>query len=219
MRGPPTNDPNLSLTAIARLRERMNGGYVPKDREFDRYLSLHSERRSGQYWTPLQVCSRAAEWFCELGIRSVCDIGSGAGKFCVATALFGDASFVGIEHRQRLVGEARCLAELFGVHPRVQFSLGNLGEVAVPHVDAYYFFNPFGENVFREDSCLDRDVELSTERYLRDVDESLRILMTAPVHTFLLTYNGLGEAPPDTYQKVREDPYQRNPLILWQKSR
>ena len=212
---PPTPGP----MTVVEIRNWMTGGYVPKDRDFDRYMSVHSELRSSQFWTPLRVCARAAAWCRELDVRTVCDIGSGSGKFCVATALFGDASFVGIEQRSRLVSEARRLAELFGVDDRVAFSLGALGHVAVPASDAYYFFNPFGENVFLEESCLDRDVELSTERYLRDVDESLMLLERARAGTWLFTYNGLGEAPPHSYKKIREDLHQRNPLVLWQKVR
>jgi len=47
-----------------------------------------------------------------LGIRAVVDIGAGAGKFCVAGALFGKCRFIGLEQYSSLVTSARALVDL-----------------------------------------------------------------------------------------------------------
>src|SRR5882724_10120638 len=73
--------------SAARVAEALRAGYCPADRAFDRFLPPRSRQLSSQYWTPLSVATRAAGWFEDLGIRTVVDIGSGAGKFCVAVGL------------------------------------------------------------------------------------------------------------------------------------
>ena len=47
-------------------------------------------------------------------VQSVVDIGSGAGKFCVAAALGSGCRFTGLEQRPRLVAAARTLAAYTG---------------------------------------------------------------------------------------------------------
>src|SRR5215212_158743 len=123
----------------------LRGEGCPSDRAFDRFLPERLQRVSPEFWSPLVVARRAAEWFQDAGVRSVVDIGSGAGKFCVAGALSGPCRFTGLEQRPFLIKSARGLARLFDVHDRVQFVLGSLGDVPTPAADAYYFFNPFGD--------------------------------------------------------------------------
>jgi hypothetical protein len=169
------------------------------------------------YWTPLSVAARAAEWFEECGIRSVVDIGSGAGKFCVAAALMGQARLVGLEHRARCVSAARDLARLFEVSDRVCFLEGAFGVRHTPEADAYYLFNPFAENLFGQRERLDDEVALSLERFRRDVDTALQFFAAAPVGTYVLTYNGFGAEMPDGYLQIRRDVALPNVLRLWRK--
>lgn len=172
---------------------------------------------SSQYWTPLLVAVQAARWFHEIGVRSVVDIGSGAGKFCVVAHLAGGLRCTGIERRHRLVDAARELALLFEAEDEVQFLHGELGETALPEADAYYMYNPFGENLFGPDERLDDDVELGHERYLRDLRAAELLLQRAPAGTHLLTYNGFGGEVPSSYRSVRVDRASGNALHLWRK--
>ena len=190
----------------------------PPNRVFDRFLPADLEAVSYQYWTPLVTAIRAAEWLDELNIRRVFDVGSGAGKFCVAAALAGRAHFVGIEQRARLVTAARELARTFDVADRVEFVHGNFDERFAPDADAYYFYNSFGENLFDADNCLDADVELSEDRYLADIAAAERLLRDAPIGTYLLTYNGFGGEVPESYSEVRVDRELPCVLCLWKKT-
>jgi SAM-dependent methyltransferase len=199
------------------IADALRMGRCPTDRAFDRFLPDDLQAISSQYWTPLCVVRRAARWLDDLGVRTVIDVGSGAGKFCVAAALAGRCRFVGIEQRPRLVAAARALAELFEVHDRVRFVEGALGETEVPSADAYYLFNPFGENTFGADERIDGEVELSYERYQNDVALAEALLERAPVGTCLLTYNGFGGVVPPDYQKVRLDRELPNVLRMWRK--
>jgi predicted RNA methylase len=140
------------IAAMLRTRQQ------PAEGSFDRFLPDRLRAASSRHWTPLVVALRVAEWLDELGIRTVVDLGSGAGKFCVAAALAGHARLTGIEQRPWLVEAARDLAREFEVDDRVEFIQGVLGNCAVPEADAYYLFNPFGENLFGPDDHVDDEV-------------------------------------------------------------
>lgn len=204
--------PPRQVAKALRMRE------CPADRVFDRFLPQEVRVVSRQYWTPLVVALRAAEWLDELDVRTMVDIGSGAGKFCVATALAGGVRFTGLEQRPRLVAVAQELARVFDIDDRVEFIPGMFGAGPVPVADAYYLFNPFGENLFGADEQLDGDVELSEARYNRDIDAVERMLADAVVGTYLLTYNGFGGEIPSNYVEVRVDREMPNILRMWQKT-
>jgi SAM-dependent methyltransferase len=204
----------LSAEQIARS---LAEGLCPSDSAFDRHLPIEAQRLSAQHWTPLSVAARAAEWLDEFNIRSILDVGSGAGKFCVAAALVGHCQFTGLEHRERLVMYGRSLARTFDVEKRVHFIQGVLGTVRLPAVDAYYFYNPFEENVTLR-SHIDADVELSPGRYERDLEAVHELLGAARSGTYVLTYNGLGGRLPAAYQTVRIDRELPSVLRLWRKA-
>lgn len=195
----------------------LRAGLCPSDRAFDRLLPRALRVVSGQYWTPVVAAVRAAEWFEQLNIGTVVDIGSGAGKFCVVAALAGHARFTGLEQRPRLVSAARNLAHALELNERVTFVHGTLGESHVPEADAYYLYNPFGENLFGPDDHLDQEVELGYARYLRDIAFVEQLLRDAPIGTHLLTYNGFGGQVPATYHEVFVDRALPNVLRLWRK--
>ncbi len=187
------------------------------DEAFDRYLPEELRSISGQYWTSLAVAARVADWLAELEVRTVVDIGSGVGKFCVAAARRCTCHFTGIEQRERFVTAARALARSFEVDDRVSFLAGTLDDVEVPVADVYYLYNPFGENLFRPQAHLAPDVELSEQRFDRDVATVERLLENAPAGTYVLTYNGFGGNMPRPYGEVRVDLELPNVLRLWRK--
>ena len=109
---------------------------------------------------------------------------------------------MGIEQRKNLVLEAQRLAELFGVSDRVRFEHGVFGETSAPAADAYYLYNPFGENLFGPDDALDGQVELSNRRFVEDTRAVETLLRAAPIGTHLITYNGFGGKVPTSYRLV-----------------
>lgn len=219
----PPNDPatapaGAALPTAHELAAAIRAGGRPHDDLFDRFLPPRLRLASGMFWTPLVVAARAAAWFAELGIVTVVDIGSGAGKFCVAAALGGDCRFIGLEHRQRLVTAAERLARLFQVDDRVQFVAGPLDPSRAPAADAYYLYNPFAENRFGPESQLDADVELGEECYHRDVTATEELLRRAARGTYVVTYNGFGGRVPDSYEKIRVDRTLPNMLRMFRKA-
>jgi predicted RNA methylase len=215
-RDTPTRSPALRVDPGA-VRDALTGGGLPQDSEFDRFLALEHRAPSPYYWTPLAVVVRLAGWFRELGVSTVVDIGSGAGKFCVAGALASECRFTGLEHRPALVYAARALAHTFGVSDRVTFAHGAFGERAIPQADAYYLYNPFGENLFMGPDRLDDDVELGDARYRRDVSVTEAFLEQTPAGSYLVTYNGFGGDVPPSYEGLRADWSTSSLLRLWRK--
>jgi len=209
-------DEGAPLSA-ARVASILRSRKSPPNHAFDRFLAPELRAVSRQYWTPLAVAARAAEWIDELAIQTVFDVGSGAGKFCVAAALAGHARFVGIEQRARLVAAARELARVFEVEARVTFIHGKFDGTLLPNAEAYYFYNSFGENLFSREDCLDDDAELSDARYLGDIAAAEQLLRQAAVGTYLLTYNGFGGQVPDGYAQVRVEPNFPCVLEMWRK--
>ncbi len=201
------------------IAQAMRGGIRPPDRAFDRLLPRELRDVSWQHWTPLRVAMRAALWFDAMGVQTVVDIGSGPGKFCVAAALAGTCEYTGIEQRPRLISAATELAQRFALQDRVRFVQGALGEVQLPAADAYYLYNPFGENLFGSHEHLDEEVELGHARFARDVAAIQTLLRQAPVGTYVLTYNGFGGRVPASYREVLIDSELPNVLRLCRKVR
>jgi len=193
-------------------------GTPVSDRLFDRFMAREARSASVHYWTSLAAAVRAGEWLDEVGAHTVLDIGSGAGKFCVAAALASKVRFVGIEHRARLVTAARELARQFEVEARVAFIHGALEAVARVEADVYYLYNPFGENLFEPSHQLDADVELGDVRYLRDVAFTEQLLQEAAEGTYVITYSGFGGLVPRSYREIRVDWTLSSILRMWKKS-
>jgi predicted RNA methylase len=199
------------------LAVALRRGSCPTDRAFDRFLPEPLKLVASHYWTQLAVAKRAADWLDDLGVRTVVDIGSGAGKFCVAGALFGKCRFIGLEQYSSLVTSARVLADLFNVNDRVSFVHGSLGAVPTPVGDAYYFFNPFGEYRFGANYPLKADTQFTNARYANDVAAAEDLLRRVQVGTCVLTYNGFGGRIPATYELVRVDVGCPGVLRMWRK--
>ncbi len=206
--------------SIHRVAQALRANDRLDDEHFDRFLPYELRTLSSEFWTPLVVTQRVALWLNDLPVRKVVDIGSGAGKFCVATALATGAEFVGIEQRPRLVAAARELAGSFGVEDRVKFQVGVIGEIPVPEADAYYLFNPFEENSDHFDGDrIDDDVEIGRQRYERDVRATHALLAQLPLGSYVVKYNGYGGTMPDGYEVL--DVVRVTPCVLrlWQKVR
>lgn len=209
----PTRVPPAADELAALIRD----GHTVDDELFDRFLPVRLRVASGVFWTPLVVVARAAVWLAEADVGLVVDIGSGVGKFCVAAALATRCHYIGVEHRPRLVAAAARLARLFRVDDRATFVSASLDPHTLPVAEAYYLYNPFGENRFGPDGHLDEDVELGEARYLGDIAAVEAVLHAARAGTYVITYNGFGGAVPDGWTQIRVDRTLPNMLRMWVK--
>lgn len=207
----------MTVSRFAQISAALHAGHDVPDSVFDQCLPPEFQQVSPQHWTPLDVIRRVSTWIDQMDIRTVVDIGAGVGKFCVAAALTSRARFVGIEQRERLVLAARQLAQSFQIEDRVSFEWGIVGSRTLPPADAYYLFNPFGENLYANGGYIDQEVELSWHRYARDVETTRQFLDEVPLGTYVITYNGYGTTLPRAFFDVEVEYSLTNVLRLSQK--
>jgi predicted RNA methylase len=196
---------------------QLRSGAPLEDSDFDSIYPAPIREVSEVYWTPIDVARKAALWFAHGGSKRVLDVGAGVGKFClVAAAVAPATNFVGIEHRPHLVAVAQRATRSL---PNVLMLLGSMEVAPWKDCDAFYFYNPFGENSFAPGGQLDGTVELSIKRYLRDVDFVERRLQAAALGTRVVTYHGFGGSMPVEYVLEREEPRGVDFLRFWVKGR
>src|SRR5207248_1405117 len=138
------------------------------------------------------------------------DVGSGSGKFCLIGAAATGARFTGIEHREKLVWTARTAAVRLGAEG-ARFLHGTFDSVDVSNFDGFYFFNPFGENLWSEEH-FDETVELSHDRFTADIERAEMLLTRARVGTRVVTYHGFGGEMPSGYRRTLREPWYRDYL-------
>ena len=210
-------DHAAALRAARVVSEAIRSGQIPANDPFDPWLPEALRDRSAEYWTPLPVLARVASWLRETQVRTVVDIGSGAGKFCVAAALLTPCRFIGLEQRASLVDTARALADLFDVADRVTFLKGDFGELPTPDAEAYYLYNPFGEYDFDSDRYAELGVPFNDQTLARDLFAVSHLLALAPAGTLVITYNGFGGTLPRGYEQIAVDVRFPCALRLWRK--
>jgi SAM-dependent methyltransferase len=190
---------------------------APEDVEFDRVYPHAIRAISRRHWTPVAVARRAAQLLQRAGARRVLDVGSGVGKFVlVAAATAPEVTFVGVEHRARLVEIART-AQVRLRLPNASFVCGEASEVPWCDFDGLYFFNPFIENLFADGDRIDLALEMTEARFDRDVQRTEAALRASPVGTAVVTYHGMGARIPGCYEPVRSERAGSDFLRLWVK--
>jgi SAM-dependent methyltransferase len=207
---PPRHRPGRQLADQLRLEAA-----VP-DADFDAIYPEAVREVSSRFWTPVEVAMRAAQLLVTDRATRVLDIGAGVGKFCIVGALSTGASFTGVEHRGHLVDVARLAAAHVGAR-RAKFVQGRFHTLPWETFDAFYFFNPFVENVFPPSEHLDATVELSSDRCLADLTFAEELLSRAKVGARVATYHGFGGDMPKSYELLRTEPLGSDYLELWVK--
>lgn len=189
------------------------------DREFDCVYPADIQRVSRRFWTPLAVAWRAAARLDALNVTRVLDIGSGPGKFCiVAAAQAPHITFIGVEQRLHLVEAAREASSRMRTS-NARFTVGDATRARLDQFDAVYLFNPFAENVFDENERVDSTVELSLDRYRRDLWRVRTALGAARIGTIVLTYHGFGAPLPRGYECLDAEPVGSDRLCIWRRTR
>ncbi len=156
---------------------------------------------AARHWTPLNISQMVVEFLAPHKDVKVLDIGSGAGKFCLAGGYYKQhASFYGIEQRKDLVAHAEIARNILGLN-NVHFIRGNLTELDFKQFDSFYFYNSFYENLMDTDK-IDNKIKCTPalyNYYNRKLYEKLDALETG---TRLATFHSLEDHIPPTYQMV-----------------
>lgn len=168
-----------------------------EDHRFDQVFPERVRQLSSVYWTPVAVAACAAKLLVNRRVRRVLDVGCGPGKFCLIAASVADAHFTGIEQRADLVKAGHDATAKARVQ-NVDIIHGNVIDFSFSNYDAFYLYNPFEENVFKDQS-IDRAIPLSADLYIKYIDYVARELRDKPLGTIVVTYTGSALEIPTCY--------------------
>jgi SAM-dependent methyltransferase len=209
------NGPRRALDGILMSSELA----YDEDDVFDHQLPRRIQVHSTVHFTPVAVARCAARLLAPRPGMRVLDVGSGPGKFCVVAAReVPEATFVGVELRRHLVHMARKLASRMDVQ-NVSFIHANAMDVDWSTFDAFYFYNPFAEQLHDDAFVLDRSLSFEPSKFVEYVAAARQRLAAAAIGTRVVTYHSFGAPTPQGYDLVESHTIGTDQLELWIKTR
>jgi len=189
---------NKAVHSKAEPTINVNERLLLNDETFDWLYPEPVEAISKKHWTPLAVAQRAAEFLAEPG-KTVLDIGSGAGKFCLAAAYYQpECYFFGVEQRHELV-DCAYEAKFYMRLNNVNFLCANITQIDFKKFDNFYFYNAFFENI-ETDNAIDDTIATSYSLYAYYTRYLYNQLERRPSGTRLVTFHSFGTEVPHSYQ-------------------
>lgn len=197
-----------SMLSSFHSREKSYSPFI-SDQQFDRLYPASLQALSLRHWTPLAVAREVAKFLVTTSGARILDIGSGAGKFCIAAAHFQPNGFyTGVEQRSNLVAYANDIKDQLQLD-NVNFFHGNFTQLDFSNFDHFYFYNSFYENLAGVEK-IDQEFDYSLGLYNYYNRYLYQLLDQKPAGTRLVTFHSLeGEVPP-RYQVAYS---QRNELL------
>jgi SAM-dependent methyltransferase len=157
-----------------------------EDQLFNTLYPMRIKKLSERHWTPVEVAKLAADYLVDQPKCKVLDIGSGVGKFCLIGAASTKGRFYGVEQRKELVKLSQKIAKTHHIN-NVDFLHSNITDISFSNYDAFYFYNPFYENI--DDSLLiDTKIVIEEKLYFKYSEYVENQLKKTPVGTRLVTY-------------------------------
>jgi predicted RNA methylase len=114
------------------------------DEEFDLIFPEDVREHSNRHFTSVFIAQQAAAFLTEEGAKTILDIGSGTGKFCLVASATSKAHYTGVEHRTHHVEIGNDCAKRYGLL-NCKFIADDILNVDFSNYDAFYIFNPFLE--------------------------------------------------------------------------
>ena len=158
---------------------------------------------ASRHWTPLHIARLAVQFLAtEKGAR-VLDIGSGAGKFCLAAAYYRPGvEFYGVEQRKHLVDHARKAREILGLQ-NVHFLHQNLTQLDFKEYDHFYFYNSFYENL-ADTEKIDDSITCTPHLYNYYNRCLYKKLDEMPAGTRIATFHTIENKIPSAYHMIED---------------
>ena len=185
-----------------------------KDEDFNSIYPEAIRILAKTHWTPVIVAKEAAKFLSEKSGTKVLDIGSGVGKFCMVGATFTKGHFTGIEQRERLCNLSNHLSQCYRLS-NVKFIHSNITQIKFREYDAFYFYNPFHENI-EQSAKIDGSVELGITFYYLYTQYVYEQLGQMPIGTRLATYWSNFKDIPPCY-KIQSTSFE-GLLKMWEKT-
>ena len=175
--------------------------WFTSDNQFHQLYQENILHLASIHWTPIQVAKKAAEFLSVGKSPKILDIGSGAGKFCLAAAYYQPkAFFYGIEQRKELVKAANTALEILQL-PNVSFINENIVAIDLKAYDHFYFFNSFYENL-DDYFKIDNEILYSAELYSTYQSYVYKQLEKKSAGTRIVTFHSTEDEIPEQYHEV-----------------
>ncbi|MBD8490670.1 class I SAM-dependent methyltransferase [Echinicola sp. CAU 1574] len=187
---------------------------TPSDKDFDLLYPPKIRSLSSMHWTPVSIVKQCIDYFGDDESLRVLDIGSGSGKFCLVGAMLSKHQYCGIEKRSDLVHMSRKLAKELALNERVTFIHQDILEVDFGQFDAFYFYNPFFENLDLT-NAIDKESLVDEGAYARYTNYVQEQLEKMPIKTKIVTYCTDPNVMPASYQIVSKSA--KGKLLFWMK--
>lgn len=184
------------------------------DDEFDRLFPRELREQSFLHFTPVDVAIFAANFLAHKPGVKVLDIGAGVGKFCLVGAVTTEGCFTGVELRPGLHKQANRLRSRYRL-ANLHFVLGNVTDLDLSRFQAFYFFNPFFENLL-PGHRLDDELTLNRELYHRYSTYVHDALDNTPTGTRLVTYYSSFDEVPKSFRRLPSSIFPK--LECWEKT-
>jgi SAM-dependent methyltransferase len=175
--------------------------WFASDAHFNQLYPTPVQLWAKRHFTPLVVARKAANFLAAENEVKILDIGSGAGKFCLAAAHYKPgAFFYGIEQRKKLIDHAQAAKETLACE-NVFFLNGNFTQVDFNQYDHFYFYNSFYENITMAEK-IDDSIDYSPELFKYYNQYLFKQLEQKPPGTRVAAYHSLEDEMPAGYQVV-----------------
>lgn len=184
------------------------------DDAFDSLYPASVQSLSARQWTPVIVAKLAAAYLVnDVKGTKVLDIGSGCGKFCLIGAATTKGNFYGVEQRENLVDLSKKIA-FKNQLPTAAFIHTNIAAISFAEYNAFYFFNPFFENI-SSSSIIDNKVLRSKALFFQYSKYVHDQLCEMPIGTRVATYWSICNEVPESYDI--ESVAFNGKLVFWKK--
>lgn len=189
-------------------------GIPIEDDDFDEIYPDEIRPMAFTHFTPVEMAIKAAKFLVQKTGTRVLDIGSGAGKFCMIGSVCTDGHFTGVEQRDNLHEMA---LRIYGKYKlkNIDFINSNINQIDFSDYDAFYFFNPFYENIIQFEK-IDDAVEVETDLYDEYSNYVKNQLDKMPSGSRLVTFFSAYDEVPRSYKLISNDDRQK--ISMWEKS-
>jgi tRNA A58 N-methylase Trm61 len=165
------------------------------------------------HFTPIEIAIRAAKFLVQKSGTKVLDIGSGAGKFCMIGSVCTNGHFTGVEQRDNLHLLAEQIFKKYQLK-NINFINSNINQIEFNNYEAFYFFNPFYENIIQFEK-IDDAIDVKNDLYDEYSNYVKNQLDLMPLGTRLVTFFSAYDEVPISYQLISKDDRQK--ISMWEK--
>ncbi|MDC3219555.1 class I SAM-dependent methyltransferase [Saprospiraceae bacterium] len=188
-------------------------GISMKDDDFDGIYPEEVRPMAFTHFTPIEIAIRAAKFLVQKSGTKVLDIGSGAGKFCMIGSVCTNGHFTGVEQRDNLHLLAEQIFKKYQLK-NINFINSNINQIEFSNYEAFYFFNPFYENIIQFEK-IDDAIDVKNDLYDEYSNYVKNQLDLMPLGTRLVTFFSAYDEVPISYQLISKDDRQK--ISMWEK--